>query len=180
MFGKRNGSGQGLRNGQGQGQGRGRGMGLRDGSGQGQGRGAANRNQQKSLNIDSKKENKMKVAFVTNNGTTVAKHIGLAKKIAFYQFPEGELIEIVENPIMKKIKDEGIKLDKESEGNRHLDVGHKIPAFLKQNSVDAFVTYEFGKGVKDNLLEFGITPVVPQSHNIEEIIEMIKKNQENR
>lgn len=172
MFGKRNGSGQGLRNGQG----RGRGVGFRDGSGQGQGRGAAGRDQQKSERRDL--QNQMKVAFVTNNGTTVAKHIGLAKKIAFYQFPEGKLIEVVKNPIMKKIKDEGIKLDKESEGNRHLGVGHMIPAFLKQNNVDAFVTYEFGKGVKDNLLALGITPVVPQSHNIEEIVEMIKKNQE--
>jgi len=119
----------------------------------------------------------MKVAFVTNNGKTVAKHIGLAKKIAFYQFPEGKLIKTVENPIMKKIQEEGIKLEKESEGKRHLNVGHIIPAFLKQNSVDAFVTYKFGKGVKDNLLELGITPVVPQTHNIDEIIEMIKKNQ---
>jgi len=104
----------------------------------------------------------MKVAFVTNNGTTVAKHIGLAKKIVFYQFPEGNLMEVVENPIIKKIKDEDIKLNKENEGNRHLGVGYIISAFLKQNNVDAFVTYEFGNGVKDNLLVLGIMPVVPQ------------------
>ena len=163
MFGKRNGLGQG--------EGRGRGMRLRDGSGQGRGRGAIKLNQQKNL----KKDNKMKVAFVTNNGKTVAKHIGLAKKIAFYQFPEGKLIEMVENPIMEKIKEEGIKLDKESEGKRHLNVGHKIPAFLKENGVDIFVTYQFGKNVKDNLLELGITPVVPESHNIEEIVQKIKE-----
>jgi len=133
-------------------------------------------NQQKSQNIDLEKQ--MKVAFATNNGTTVAKHIGLAKKIVFYQFPEGDLIEVFENPVMKKIKDEGIKLDKESHGNRHLGVGHIVPAFLKQNNVDAFVTYAFGKGVKDHLLALKIMPVVPQSHNIEEIVGMIKKNQE--
>ena len=119
----------------------------------------------------------MKVAFMTNNGESVAKHIGLAKHIAFYKLPEGEFIEMIENPIMKKIKDENIKIDKGSEGSRHLGVGHIIPAFLKENAVDILVTYEFGKGVKDNLLELGITPIVPESHNIKEIIETLKKNQ---
>ncbi len=151
-------------------------FGKRNGFGKGRGRGIIKQNQQKNL----KRENKMKVAFVTNNGKTVAKHIGLAKQIAFYQFPEGELIEIVENPIIKKIKEENIKLDKDSEGNRHLNVGHKIPTFLKENGVDIFITYRFGKGVKDNLLELGITPVVPESHNIEEIVQKIKENQEYR
>jgi len=44
----------------------------------------------------------MKVAIVTNNGKTVANHIGLAKKIAFYKLPSGELIDTVESPIAKK------------------------------------------------------------------------------
>ncbi len=162
MFGKRNGLG------------RSRGMGLRDGNSQNHSRGTIKQSQQKNL----KKDNKMKIAFVTNNGKTVAKHIGLAKKIAFYQFPDGKLIEIVENPIMKKIKEENIKLDKESEGKRGLNVGHKIPAFLKENGVDIFVTYQFGKNVKNNLLELGITPVVPESHNIEDIVQKIKQKQE--
>jgi len=175
MFNKRNGFGNQSRNAQRQngGMGRGRGMGFGFGF-------EANNNKVQPIfadtNTDVKKQ--MKVAIVTNNGTTVAKHIGLAKKIAFYQFPEGKLIETVDNPIMKKIKDENIKLDKEQEGNRHLNVGYLIPEFLKRNGVDVFVTYEFGKGVKDNLLELGITPVVPESHNVEEIVSMMKKNQE--
>lgn len=31
---------------------------------------------------------------MTNNGDRVAKHIGLAKHIAFYQLPEGKFIEM--------------------------------------------------------------------------------------
>ncbi len=120
----------------------------------------------------------MKVAFVTNNGTTIAKHIGLAKKIALYELPEGKLIEVVKNPVMIKIEEEGIKLDKNDEGNRHLNVGHIIPAFLKENSVDTFVSYEFGKGVKDNILALGITPIAIQNSTIEELIKTMQENQE--
>jgi predicted Fe-Mo cluster-binding NifX family protein len=97
----------------------------------------------------------------------------LEKEIDFYRFSEGTLTEIVENPVMRKIK-----LDKASEGARHLGVGHIIPAFLKQKSVDVFVTHEFGKNVTDNLLALGITPVVPHSRNIDEIVEMLKQNQQ--
>jgi predicted Fe-Mo cluster-binding NifX family protein len=119
----------------------------------------------------------MKVAFVTNNETTIAKHIGLAKKIAFYELPEGKLIEVVKNPIMIKIEEEGIKLDKNDEGNRHLHVGHIIPAFLKENGVDIFVSYEFGKGVKNNILALGITPIAIQDSTIAEIIKSMQENQ---
>ena len=118
----------------------------------------------------------MKVAVVTNNGKTVANHIGLAKKIAFYELPSGELLDIVESPIAKKIREENIKLTKDNEGNRHLGVGHTIPKFLKENGVDIFVTQKFGKGAKDYLLNLGITPIIPKSKNIEEIITMLKEN----
>ncbi len=128
------------------------------------------------MHICSQKEAVMKVAIVTNNGKSVAKHIALAKKIAFYELPEGKLLDIIENPIAKKIKDDNIKLNKESEGNRRLGTGHIIPEFLKKNGVDVFVTQRFGKGVKDNLLNLGITPIIPKSHTIEEIIEMLKEN----
>ena len=120
----------------------------------------------------------MKVAIVTNSGKTVANHIGLAKKIAFYKLPSGELIDIAESPIAKKIKEENIQLTKENEGNRGLGVGHTIPEFLKENGVDIFVTQKFGKGVKDNLLKLGITPIIPESKNIDEIIAMLKDNME--
>ena len=118
----------------------------------------------------------MKVAIVTNSGKTVANHIGLAKKIAFYKLPSGELIDTVESPIAKKIKEENIQLTKDNEGDRGLGVGHTIPEFLKENGVDIFVTQKFGKGVKDNLLKSGITPIIPESKNIEEIIAMLKAN----
>jgi len=119
----------------------------------------------------------MKVAFMTNNGENVAKHIGLAKHIAFYELPEGKFIEMIENPIVKKIKDDNIKINKDNEGARHMGVGYIIPAFLKEKSVDILVTYEFGRGVTENLLELGITPIVPESHKIKDIIETLKNNQ---
>jgi predicted Fe-Mo cluster-binding NifX family protein len=119
----------------------------------------------------------MKVAFMTNNAETVAKHIGLAKHISFYKLPEGEFIEMIENPIMKKIKEKNIVIEKGNEGHRRLHVGTEIPRFLKANSVDVLVSYEFGKGVKDNLLALGITPLVPEDHDIKTIIETLKKNQ---
>ena len=120
----------------------------------------------------------MKVAFMTNNEISVAKHIGLAKKIAFYQLPEGRHIQTVQNPIMKMIQDKGIELNKENVGNRHLHVGHIIPQFLQENGVDAFVSYEFGKGVKDNMLQLGISPIAVQNQTIQEIIKTMQKNQE--
>ncbi|HHD75034.1 MAG TPA: hypothetical protein ENL00_04365 [Nitratifractor sp.] len=202
MFGRRNnakrnigrgrgqGFGRGLRNGRaedfeyerdfGMGYGKGRGLRGRDRSGQGRGAGFWSKigEVQGSDFTDTKEKGKMRVAFVTNNGTTIAKHIGLAKKIAIYQFPEGELLEIVENPVMKRIKDEGIQLEKANEGERHLGTGHIIPAFLKEKGVDVFITKDFGKGVMDNLLAMEITPVVPHSKEISEVVEMIKKNQE--
>jgi len=92
--------------------------------------------------------------------------------------PSGELIDIVESPIAKKIREENIQLTKENEGDRGLGVGHTIPEFLKGKGVDIFVTQKFGKGVKDNLLKSGITPIIPESKNIDEIIAMLKANME--
>ncbi len=120
----------------------------------------------------------MKIAIMTNNGKTVAKHIGLAKQIAFYRLPEGTLIEMVPNPVMQRIKSEHIELKKAEEGNRHLGTGHIIPAFLAEKGVDALITHEFGKGVKDNLLAFGITPVVAENSSIEAIIDDLKKSED--
>ena len=59
-----------------------------------------------------------------------------------------------------------------------MGVGQTIPTFLKEKGVDVFVTYEFGKGVRDNLLSVGITPLVPENHNIKDIIETLIKHQQ--
>jgi predicted Fe-Mo cluster-binding NifX family protein len=120
----------------------------------------------------------MKVAFMTNNETTIAKHIGLAKKIALYQLPEGKHLQTVQNPIMQMIEAEGIELHKEDEGKRHLHVGHIIPQFLQEYGVDVFVSYEFGKGVKDNLLALGISPLAVKEQTIQEVIKTMQENQE--
>ncbi len=161
-------------------EGRGRGQGQRRGRGLGQGEGRRAREGGRGMRgrkMYNEELRSMKVAIVTNNEESVAKHIGLAKKIAFYELPSGCLLEVVENPIMQKIKEEHITIEKESEGARHLGVGHTIPAFLKEKGVDVFVTYEFGKGVRDNLLAAGITPLVPENHNIKDIIETLKHNE---
>ncbi|WP_295421995.1 NifB/NifX family molybdenum-iron cluster-binding protein [Sulfurovum sp.] len=191
MFGRRNigrgqGSERGVGNGRGRGPGRGlgtgygndRGLRVRDRSGRGSGFWNKIGEVQGVDYTEAKDKRKMRVAFVTNNGRTIAKHIGLAKQIAIYQFPEGALLEMVENPVMKRVKEEGIQLEKANEGERHLGVGRIIPAFLKEKGVDVFVTNDFGKGVMDNLLAMEITPVVPHSREISEVVEMLRKNQE--
>jgi len=142
-------------------------------------RGSGRRNMQ---GIFSKNENnreglQMKVAFMTNGKEHLAKHIGLAKNIVFYSFSEGEFLEMIENPIMKKIKDENILIEKDSEGNRRLHVGTEIPRFLKANSVAIFVSYAFGKGVKNNLLALGITPIAAEKQSVYEIMQTMKNNQ---
>ncbi|WP_297484840.1 NifB/NifX family molybdenum-iron cluster-binding protein [Sulfurimonas sp.] len=157
-----------------------RGRNFGDNGSFGGGRGLGRRNFQ---GIFSKNENnreglQMKVAFMTNGKERLAKHIGLAKNIVFYSLPEGEFLEMIENPIMTKIKDENIVIEKDSEGNRGLHVGTEIPRFLKANGVDVFVSYEFGKGVKDNLLALGITPVAAEKQTVDEIIQTMKNNQD--
>ena len=118
----------------------------------------------------------MKVALMTNGKERIAKHIGLAKNIVFYSLPEGEFLEMIENPIMKKIKDEHLVIEKGSEGSRGLHVGTEIPGFLKAKDVDIFVSYEFGKGIKDNLMTLKIAPVAAGGQTVSEIIQTMKHN----
>ncbi len=121
----------------------------------------------------------MKVAFMTNGKKHLAKHIGLAKNIVFYSLPDGKFLEMIENPIMQKIKNENICIKKGIEGNRRLHVGTEIPRFLKANGIDIFVSYDFGKGIKDNLLALGITPLAGEKQSVHEIIQTMKNNQHN-
>jgi len=109
----------------------------------------------------------MRVAIVTNNERTVAKHIGLCKKIAIYE--NGEKVEVVENPIMKMIKERGITLNKE--GQRHLGASRILPKFLKDLNVDVLIATEFRSSVlEQNLQLSSILPYVAQERDIEKII----------
>jgi predicted Fe-Mo cluster-binding NifX family protein len=166
---------------QGRGRGFGRGQNFSDkgvfGNGRGFGRGSFQRNLSENKN-STKGLQQMKVAFMTNGKERIAKHIGLAKNIVFYSLPDGEFLEMIENPIMKKIKDENIVIEKGSEGNRQLHVGTEIPKFLKVKDVDIFVSYDFGKGIKDNLMALGIAPVAAAGQAVSEIIQTMKHNME--
>ena len=156
-----------------------RGRNFGDNGSFGNGRGLGRRNIQGifSNNENNREGLPMKVAFMTNGKERLAKHIGLAKNIVFYSLPEGKFLEMIENPIMQKIKDENIVIEKDSEGNRRLHVGTEIPRFLKSKGVAIFVSYEFGKGVKDNLLALGITPIAAEGQSVDEIIKTMKNNQ---
>jgi predicted Fe-Mo cluster-binding NifX family protein len=114
------------------------------------------------------------VAIVTANERTVSRHIALAKKIVFYRLPEGEKVETAENPVLRRIRDEGIEPGKMNEGARHLGTGRIIPEFLAKKGADIFVAATIGEGMRQNLLEAGIRPV-EATGNIEEILEKLKK-----
>jgi predicted Fe-Mo cluster-binding NifX family protein len=116
----------------------------------------------------------MIVAVATNNGKTISKHLALSKKIAFYNFPEVSLIKTVPNPIMQMIKENNIKLEKNSSGVRHLKVGQKLPRFLAEQGADVFIAQTLGEGFKQNLLRLGILPILTDNKNIEEAIKAIE------
>ncbi len=111
---------------------------------------------------------------MTANERTVSRHIALAKKIVFYRLPEGEKVETVENPVLRRIREEGIELGKMGEGARHLGTGRIIPEFLAKKGADIFVAATIGEGMRQNLLEAGIRPV-EASGSIEEILENLKR-----
>jgi len=116
----------------------------------------------------------MIVAVVTNSGKNVANHIALAKKIAFYDFPKGDLIKIVPNPIMEKIKDHNIKLQKNPSGKRHLKTGKELPKFLAKEGADIFIAQHMGEGMKMNLMDLGIKPCLTETKTIEKAIGELK------
>ena len=116
----------------------------------------------------------MIVAIVTNNGKSVSKHIALAKKIAFYDFPKGNLIKIIHNPIMEKIKDNNIKLEKNPSGGRHLKTGKELPKFLAKQGADIFIAQKMGEGMKMNLIDLGIKPCLTEAQTIEDAIGELK------
>jgi len=116
----------------------------------------------------------MIVAVVTNSGKSVSNHIALAKKIAFYDFPKGNLIKIIPNPIMEKIKDNNIKLEKNPSGGRHLKTGKELPKFLAKEGANIFIAKQMGEGMKMNLIDLGIKPCLTQAQTIEDAIGELK------
>lgn len=116
----------------------------------------------------------MIVAIPTNNGKTISNHMALAKKIAFYNFPEKKFIKIVSNPIVEMIKEKNIKLEKNVSSGRHLKVGQILPKFLSQNGANIFVSKVLGEGFKQNLIELGIKPIITEINDIEEALKEIK------
>jgi len=100
--------------------------------------------------------------------------IALTKKIAFYDFPKGNLIKITPNPIMKKIKDNNIKLEKNLSGGRHLRTGKELPKFLANEGADIFIAKQMGEGMKMNLIDLGIKPCLTEAQTIEDVIGELK------
>lgn len=112
----------------------------------------------------------MKVAFPTNNEETIAKHIGLCKKIVIYQ--NGEKIEVVENPILKIAKEENLLIAKA--GERHLGTGRILSQSLSKKEIDLFVAAQFySQGLKQNLEYLGIMPYEIQEKEIEKVLQML-------
>ncbi|DAB41038.1 MAG TPA: iron-molybdenum cofactor-binding protein [Sulfurovum sp. UBA12169] len=112
----------------------------------------------------------MRVAFPTNNEETIAKHIGLCKKIVIYV--DGEKIEVIENPILKMVKEENLPIAKE--GERHFGTGRMLSKFLSEKGVDMFAAIEFySRGLKQNLEQLAITPYETQEKDIETVLHML-------
>lgn len=114
----------------------------------------------------------MKVAFPTNNEETIAKHIGLCKKIVIYQ--NGEKVEVVENPILKMAKEENLLSAKA--GERHLGTGRIVSQFLSQKDIDIFVGVQFySQGLKQNLEYLGIMPYETQEKEIQKALHILSE-----
>lgn len=114
----------------------------------------------------------MRVAFPTNNEETIAKHIGLCKKIVIYA--DGEKIEAIENPILKTVKEENLPMAKA--GERHFGTGRILSKFLSEKSVDMFVAAQFySQGLKQNLEYLGIMPYETQEKDIEAVLNILSE-----
>ena len=110
----------------------------------------------------------MKVAFPTNNQKTIANHIGLAKGFLIVDTNTGERF-YIENPILKKIHEEGIEL-KNKEAHRGLGTGRVIPPLLAEAGVDVLVARDFGEGMLRNLAIEGIKAIQTENKDIEEFL----------
>ena len=110
----------------------------------------------------------MRIAFPSNNQKTIANHIGLAKGFLIVDTDTDERF-YIENPVLKKIHEEGIDL-KNTEGHRGLGTGRVIPPLLAEASVDVLVARDFGEGMIKNLALEGINAVESDIKDIEEFL----------
>ena len=117
----------------------------------------------------------MVVAFPTNNQTTIANHIGLAKGFLIVDTNKNEKF-YIQNPVMQRIKEEHIDLKNTEEGQRGLGTGRVIPPLLAKAGVDVLVARDFGEGMIRNLEDFGIRAYETDKKNIEEVLNLIKEN----
>lgn len=116
----------------------------------------------------------MKVAFPTNNQQTIANHIGLAKGFLIVDTNTGERF-YIENPVLKRIQEEGIDLKNTQEGQRGLGTGRVIPPLLAEAGVDVLVSRDFGEGMLRNLAFEGIKAIETENKNIDEVLENLKE-----
>ena len=115
----------------------------------------------------------MVIAFPTNNQTTIANHIGLAKEFLIVDTSTNEKF-YIQNPVMQKIKDEHIDLKNTEEGHRGLRTGRVIPPLLAKAGVDILVARDFGEGMFRNLEDFGIRTYETDKKDIEEVLNQIE------
>ena len=118
----------------------------------------------------------MRVAFPTNNQQTIASHIGLAKGFLIVDTDTNERF-YIENPVLKRIKEEHINLKNTNEGQRGLGTGRVIPPLLKEAGVDVLISQDFGEGMVKNLEFEGIKAIETENKNIEEILNEIKEDE---
>ena len=118
----------------------------------------------------------MRVAFPTKNQKTIASHIGLAKGFLIVDTDTNERF-YIENPVLKKIKEEHINLKNTNEGQRGLGTGRVIPPLLKEAGVDVLISQDFGEGMVKNLEFEGIKAIETENKNIEEILNEIKEDE---
>ncbi|MCD6654296.1 MAG: NifB/NifX family molybdenum-iron cluster-binding protein [Sulfurovum sp.] len=112
----------------------------------------------------------MRAAFPTNNEETIAKHIGLCKKIVIYE--NEKKVEVIENPILKMVKEENLPMAKA--GERHFGTGRILSKFLSEKGVDMFVAAQFySQGLKQNLEYLGIVPYETQEKDIEAALSIL-------
>lgn len=114
----------------------------------------------------------MRVAFPTNNEQTIAKHIGLCKKIVIYE--NEKKVEVIENPILKMVKEENLPIAKA--GERHFGTGRILSQFLSEKNIDIFAAVEFySQGLKQNLEQLAVTPYETQEKDIETVLNILNK-----
>jgi len=116
----------------------------------------------------------MKIAFPTNNQKTIAQHIGLAKGFLIVDTNTGEKF-YIENPVMKRIQEEHIKLNGDC-GEHGLGTGRVVPPLLKEAGVGLFLAKEFGEGMLGNLEYEGIKTLVTDEKDIDTVLSQLKES----